>query len=127
MAQTVKQIMDEVNQEKRERDMRKKTSLRRHVVDVCSVYEAYLHHRDYVPAELCVVSTKCAEALSSNGVNLDKREYQRAQIPGVYWLVEPKDIPSAQMNKLICSLWQEDEEIPNSVAETFKAGLNHAL
>ena len=31
------------------------------------------------------------------------------------------------MNELIVSLWDEDEEIPNRVAETFKAGLNHVL
>ena len=122
MAQTVKQIMDEVNRDKQERDMRKKTRLRKHVEDVCSVYKAHLQHRDFVPADSCVISTECIEALSSHGVNLITREYSGALIPGELWLVEPRSIPSAQMNKLILSLWNEDEEIPDSVAETLKEG-----
>ena len=120
MAQTVKQIMDEVKRDKRERDMGEKMTLRKHVDDLCNVYNAYRQHRDFVPAHSCVVSTDCIEALSSHGVNLCKKEYQGGLIPGQFWLVEPRSIPAAQMKELILSLWSEDEELPDSVAETLR-------
>ncbi len=121
MAQTVKQVMNEVNRAKQEKEMREKTRLRKCVENVCNVYKAHLQHGGFVRADSCVISTDCIEALASHGVNLDKKEYQGALIPGELWLVQPESIPSAQMKNLILSLWDEDEEIPDSVAVTLKA------